>query len=193
MIKQSWSTSNLKSNAVPAFNQPLWPMLHNKSSSYPLFIFLSPSQIFSDVWTKATTWSLQWSSVQVLLHCLCSLPMFAMLCWCWCLLNCCCIALIFINFFSSFFGTNWYFYFSIMTKIQPCMWHAFCTFTNLTKSITFHGTLVTPEDDLNPFCLSVLYWITPWTLCQKNSSLHHLFTKLFSLVLPNFSPMLSSF
>jgi hypothetical protein len=116
-----------------------------------------------------------------------------MLCRCWCLLNCCCIALIFINFFSSFFGTNWYFYFSITTKIQPCMWHAFCTFTNLTKSITLHGTLVTPEDDLNPFCLSVLYWIIPWTLCPKNSSLHHLYTKLLSLVLPNFSPMLSSF
>jgi hypothetical protein len=48
MIKQSWSTSNLKSNAVPAFNQPLWPMLHKKkSSSYPLFVFLFPRARFS--------------------------------------------------------------------------------------------------------------------------------------------------
>jgi hypothetical protein len=53
MIKQSWSTSNLKSNAIPAFNQPLWPMLHKKTLQLPFVCFsLSLSQIFSDVWTK---------------------------------------------------------------------------------------------------------------------------------------------
>lgn len=151
MIKQSWSTSNLKSNAVPAFNQPLWPMLHKKipTATHCLFFSFPEPDLLSCV-DKSNNLITTWSSVQVLLHCPCSLPMFAMLCWCWCLLNCCCIALIFINFFSPFFGTNWYFYFSIMTKIQPCMWHAFFTFTNLTKSITLHGTLVTPEGWLEP-------------------------------------------